>query len=59
MRSSGRSGGLMGRRLQYIRLARKHMLPRWITILFLVVMLLLVALGIYIGLHSRVLGPDY
>jgi uncharacterized membrane protein len=49
----------MGRRLQQLRLARKHVLPRWITILLLVVMWLLVALGIYIGLHSRVLGPDY
>jgi hypothetical protein len=34
-------------------------IPRWLAVIFVVMMWLLVALGIYIGLHSRVLGPDY
>jgi uncharacterized membrane protein len=34
-------------------------IPGWLALIFLLTMCLLIALGIYIGLHSRVLGPDY
>ncbi len=34
-------------------------IPRWLTLTFLVAMYLLIAIGIYIGLHSLVLGPEY
>ncbi len=34
-------------------------IPRWVAVAFVVIMSLLIGLGIYIGLHSRVFGPDY
>jgi hypothetical protein len=34
-------------------------IPRPLVITFLLAMCLLIAVGIYIGLHSRVLGPEY
>ena len=41
------------------RASRFGKVPRWLQLTFLVAMGLLVALGIYIGLYSRVLGPEY
>ena len=33
--------------------------PRWVACAFFAISCLLVALGIYIGLHVRVFGPDW
>jgi hypothetical protein len=34
-------------------------IPRWLWVTLVLAIWLLVALGIYVGLHSRVLGPEY
>lgn len=52
---------------RYLRLAKarsregvgRETLQPWRMCAFLLAMCVLIALGIYIGLHSRILGPDY
>jgi uncharacterized membrane protein len=38
---------------------RHSKVPRWLFVILVAAMLLSIAVGIYIGMHTRVFGPDY
>ncbi len=39
--------------------AAEAKIPHWVVTGFLLFVALIVAIGIFIGLHSRVFGPDW